>query len=876
MLASCGASQPATTSEAASSVSASETASSSELTSESTSAEVTSAFSSEESSRIVAEDITLNKEDLGLEVGQSETLIATVTPSEAINKTVIWSIEQDNEVASIDQTGLVTALSVGTATIKATIEGTELTAEAYLTVTKHYEIGIISFDGIVIEAPEEAEAGEDVAVVVAPNEENTFDVTHVLYNDSYAVYNETDGAWHFTMPEEDVFISVQANEVVAHSVSLHENVDTNIVELIGESFSAKRNTLMHYELNIKDNGYYVTSVRFAGQDTNLLDVETGVVEFLMPDEDVVLVIDYYGEFFSIGFDEELPFSITYDRLPLLGGEARYNSTIEISCTDSEFTKVHKLVEFREVGGDGVYPIVNGTASFTMPAKDLVLTLVSETITKGFTLTPSENVALNAYYLNENSEYVAFEENNAYYGQRVFLKATVNNPDTITVTSLKATYETTSYYNPTMTIDLLDGDHLNEDGYYFFDFPEIKEGTTLSITVEEKNAAYKGAAFLGTYLGVNITSANYDTFYFSNSYGYTIDETGTFTGYYDDEIGSINSIDGNVINVKGVDYWGDEIDTTYEYHDGIMIAGAYLDGVAGEDKNFNVAVKVEEGYTASHYSINAEYFGGSSGKEYAVVEISRVSKESGNLEKYKNLLYVSATNTFYFDNTITFNEGSYVTDNVVDYSLANDGTTLLEIYTEGTGGPSNRKLYDAHQGTYTGFDREIATTLVLDGKGNATITSGETVINSTYEVDEEGRIVVVHQTEEGTTTYTFTITGTTFTLEKVFKEKTPTDTPAFVGHTYKNTSTRVEIIFLEDGTVTVNKYSSKGTVTDTLAGATYSLEGSTITVTSTAQWYTGTIVLTYDETENTMSLDTVTGYYHNSMEINSGSVLSCIA
>ena len=70
--------------------------------------------------------VTLNKSTLSLFTGGSETLVATVTPSDATDNTVTWS-SSDASVASVDQNGLVSAVKSGTATIKASAGGKEAT-----------------------------------------------------------------------------------------------------------------------------------------------------------------------------------------------------------------------------------------------------------------------------------------------------------------------------------------------------------------------------------------------------------------------------------------------------------------------------------------------------------------------------------------------------------------------------------------------------------------------------------------------------------------------------------------------------------------------------------------------------------------------------
>jgi hypothetical protein len=63
--------------------------------------------------------VTLNKSTLALTVDGKETLTATVAPADASDKSVTWS-SSDAAVASVSAVGQVTAVKVGTATIKAT------------------------------------------------------------------------------------------------------------------------------------------------------------------------------------------------------------------------------------------------------------------------------------------------------------------------------------------------------------------------------------------------------------------------------------------------------------------------------------------------------------------------------------------------------------------------------------------------------------------------------------------------------------------------------------------------------------------------------------------------------------------------------------
>ena len=82
------------------------------------------------------EQITLNKTEGVLTVGNSVTVTATITPDNATNTTINWT-SSDEKVATVDSNGKVTAVAAGNATIKATSESDgDVSADYALTVNK--------------------------------------------------------------------------------------------------------------------------------------------------------------------------------------------------------------------------------------------------------------------------------------------------------------------------------------------------------------------------------------------------------------------------------------------------------------------------------------------------------------------------------------------------------------------------------------------------------------------------------------------------------------------------------------------------------------------------------------------------------------------
>lgn len=69
---------------------------------------------------VAANGVTLTPDKTTLNVGEKQTLTATVLPAYATNKNVTW-VSSDTSVATVEN-GVVTAVGKGTATITVTTE----------------------------------------------------------------------------------------------------------------------------------------------------------------------------------------------------------------------------------------------------------------------------------------------------------------------------------------------------------------------------------------------------------------------------------------------------------------------------------------------------------------------------------------------------------------------------------------------------------------------------------------------------------------------------------------------------------------------------------------------------------------------------------
>lgn len=169
-------------------------------------------------------EVKLDKTNLSLEVGDTATLTATVEPDEASNKNVTWSSD-GTSVATVDDTGKVTAISVGSATITATTQDGNKTATCTVTVTASPEpepeptpppyipptYAVTTPEttgGTVTVSPSRASSGRTVTITATPDLGFALESLTVLDSrgEEIALTDKGDGKYTFTMPASRVTV----------------------------------------------------------------------------------------------------------------------------------------------------------------------------------------------------------------------------------------------------------------------------------------------------------------------------------------------------------------------------------------------------------------------------------------------------------------------------------------------------------------------------------------------------------------------------------------------------------------------------------------------------------------------------------------------
>ena len=236
--------------------------------------------------------VTLNKTTLMLTIGNTETLIASVTPTNAAIKTVTW--ESNNSSVAAVKDGQVTAVSAGEAIIKVTTTDGKFTAECKVTVNdgrvkgvslnhNHIFLGVgemntLAASIIPINATDKTVTWESNNTAVAKVEGGL--VTAVSIGEAAIKVTTTDGG--FTA---ECKVTVVSNIIHVTDVTLNKTAVTlNIGDT--ETLTAA----------VTPNNATIKTVTWESSDTDVAEVEDGLVTAVGAGEAIITVTTDDGDF----------------------------------------------------------------------------------------------------------------------------------------------------------------------------------------------------------------------------------------------------------------------------------------------------------------------------------------------------------------------------------------------------------------------------------------------------------------------------------------------------------------------------------------------------------------------------------------------------
>lgn len=216
---------------------------------------------------VEVEEVTLDKAEASLKVGETVTLTATVKPDDATDKTITWSTS-DEEIAVVKD-GVVTALQVGSATITALAGDKTATCEISVVAT---EVNSVTLD----KTSATLKAGETVTLTATVKPDDATDKTVTWTSSDESVATVSEGVV-VAVKVGSATITAQAGDKTATCEVSVVATEVTSVTLDKTSATLKAGETVTLTATVKPDDATDKTVTWSTSDESVATVTSGVV-----------------------------------------------------------------------------------------------------------------------------------------------------------------------------------------------------------------------------------------------------------------------------------------------------------------------------------------------------------------------------------------------------------------------------------------------------------------------------------------------------------------------------------------------------------------------------------------------------------------------
>ena len=349
---------------------------------------------------VAVESITLDKSSLELNEGETATLVATVKPDNATNKTVTWSSSRTS-VATVDANGKVTAVAEGTATI--TAKAGDKTATCSVTVKKNtVAVESVTLDKSSLELTE----GETATLTATVKPDNATNKTVTWTSSSSSIATVDQNGKITAVSEGTATITAKAGDKTATcSVTVKKNtVAVESVTLDKSSLELTEGETATLTATVKPDNATNKTVTWSSDKTSVATVDangkvtavaegTATITAKAGDKTATCSVTVKKSVVAV---ESVTLDITYTILNT-GETLTLTATVKPdNATDKTVTWSSSNSSVATVDANGkVTAVAQGTAIVTAKAGDKTATC---TVIVMKTDIPVESITLDKYYL----------------------------------------------------------------------------------------------------------------------------------------------------------------------------------------------------------------------------------------------------------------------------------------------------------------------------------------------------------------------------------------------------------------------------------------------------------------------------------------------
>ena len=228
-------------------------------------------------SEIYVDSLAVTPKESTIMIGKTVTLTATVTPDNALNKDIAWSVDDDG-IATVDRNGVVTGVSVGEVTVTATNQRSGKSDTATIKVVRaETQKPVISISN-------------DYKVTLTAGEVTNDTLDKIYYRINEGEWQEYNGA----------FPAYKQFKVEAYQTTLNERIESDIAMEEGTEYATGI------------TAEYIGDDKFIGEDVSKPEV---IVTVHYPNSSDETVTDFNLIDYTIDDEGSNDVTVTYNEYP---------------------------------------------------------------------------------------------------------------------------------------------------------------------------------------------------------------------------------------------------------------------------------------------------------------------------------------------------------------------------------------------------------------------------------------------------------------------------------------------------------------------------------------------------------------------------------
>ncbi len=353
--------------------------------------------------------VALNKDNTALNIGATEKLIPTITPSNATNKAVTWK-SSDTSVATVGTDGTVKGIKAGTATITVTTQDGGKTADCTVTVNAATKpvtgVSITSADGA---TSVEVDSTLQLTANITPSDATNKTVTWSADNSGNATVDQNGLVTGKKVGEATITATTadgdkKATLTVNVTAKAPEDIKVTSIEIssTGSATSVEVEGTLQLTATVTPDGATNKVVKWSSSDTEIATVDetSGLVTGVAQGSATITATAQDGS----GVTGSFPLTVTEKQIPIVSVtiESTGSGTIEVGGTETLTAKISpdnttadKTVEWSITEGKDFVTISNSNGSCTVTGKAAgtakITAKVGEKTSDAYTVTVNEKV-----------------------------------------------------------------------------------------------------------------------------------------------------------------------------------------------------------------------------------------------------------------------------------------------------------------------------------------------------------------------------------------------------------------------------------------------------------------------------------------------------